>query len=1268
MEKSKFDTNFTLKYKYAKKLGVPVKYVLYKDEKYISLLTFIETRLQEESVVSVLEEVQPFLVNVTFREFIMIYYYIASQYDLDPKDILKSINDLIEQINIADENTFGSYSRNNEELDRYEATELSEDFKQWKKSYIQELAIDKEKLQKILTSQKILEETEPKPFTNPIIEELKLEFKPKLLDGSSINFEDAVGIFNDMIPSINVPYIQYNDSNGKKYYKVYEDINLNFENIIPSFGDTRKDNHIYFRVSILEDIKDIVDKENAKKNYITCKYDFTKNRNTLTVRGVPEKHKNIILSRLFETFQNLDLGPYREVDLKGDFTIPNVIFDFPVLHFLVFNDENEDLNLNSVFSSYIFIDETKSSTANRDILNIKFKTLDEEKEDDEDEEKPEEYSAYEGYNVPSSLTLNVSKKENYYNFRLTKVKNYDILKEFLEIFTRLVTIYESYREDVYSQLFLKVLPELEELKTNVLIQEVGKDKLSNLRKADPDIFQKDSNGYARLCSCERQPLIVDDDEEAEDWSNKTLEDGKKREIGNFPPRPEDLKVRYVCPDDDYPYPGLIKANVNVEEYPYIPCCAKNYSSKEKLIEDYYSEQKKSTNKSYKINTIKVLDWKRDGNIPLPIQNLLASFSADEKYEFGRIGTGRSTNSFIHAVMIALGQTTEDSTLYENLENYEQREIYCQSIREKLLNFSDLAIYSQETFDMEPLEIERLLKDQKIFLDPALFYRGIEELYDINIFVFKPEENDQKREPSIEIPRHKFCHIRQERLERRSVIILKHNGGDSEDLKYPQCELIINTGKIKDKEEEEIIKEEKKGRGRPKKEEKESKLIFESPQYDFGEDITRILFNSLEKYNKNYVFDFGENGNIKDLKIQTRLNPFSKVRYEEIFSNPIKIISQGIDNYGKARSFNFKIAQYELTAFVPPTQPLDVPLSKNGLIYIAKPKVVETIFGTPKKIIKEGYWYSIIDFEYGMFVPCETGSENLYPETPVHYNQRNDIIENPITKYRDMKKYFDIFMDLVIWGLRSNKVLNLKDFDNIPRYIQIVKSLDYNILPVNLLDYRLPEKQNFTYLYTIWPNYFTNNNKVKMTQTLYDKVMVYLKRYYIETDGLSLPPPKYLQGIFEYEWDFAQYINSRVIINQEKLDNWRKQRRQGISSEVQIYREIVKESLYKQEEPYLYLDEEKNRLYLIQNVRGGSKNKALFVAQNWNVEKFNLGFNISDNAIADFDNKIETIIYILDSSGKLVPKAQENITIQTTKYAQIYYNNATYNYSAMLPLI
>jgi hypothetical protein len=71
-----------------------------------------------------------------------------------------------------------------------------------------------------------------------------------------------------------------------------------------------------------------------------------------------------------------------------------------------------------------------------------------------------------------------------------------------------------------------------------------------------------------------------------------------------------------------------------------------------------------------------------------------------------------------------------------------------------------------------------------------------------------------------MPRHKFTHIRPNRLERDSIIIFKHSGGESEDLKYPQCELIFNSGKLKENITEDKEDVDKKGRGRPKKQEKE----------------------------------------------------------------------------------------------------------------------------------------------------------------------------------------------------------------------------------------------------------------------------------------------------------------------------------------------------------------------------------------------------------------------------------------------------------------
>jgi hypothetical protein len=68
---------------------------------------------------------------------------------------------------------------------------------------------------------------------------------------------------------------------------------------------------------------------------------------------------------------------------------------------------------------------------------------------------------------------------------------------------------------------------------------------------------------------------------------------------------------------------------------------------------------------------------------------------------------------------------------------------------------------------------------------------------MSIFLYFSPESDGNKDPSIEIPRHKFTHIRPDRPERDSIIVFKHSGGESEDLKYPQCELIFNSGKLKE---------------------------------------------------------------------------------------------------------------------------------------------------------------------------------------------------------------------------------------------------------------------------------------------------------------------------------------------------------------------------------------------------------------------------------------------------------------------------------------
>lgn len=1283
MEISEFDTSYTLRIKKAFESGIPYKYILYDEENYFTLFQFIEAELEEnKNLISIYRDADPYISDLNLKDFYMSYYLFVRE-SIDVETALQNINTLIADVNMDGEQNFGALEENNQEQASFKnVTEFLEDFQFWVVNFVEETKQNVKKYERLIKSQEILEQTVPIDIKTEsvIINQSRLEFKPKFVNiNSDITLEDGIEVFDQFIPSIDIPFVQYNDSLGKSYYKAFEDSSLNFDNIIPTTSEARKNNHIYFKVSVIRDIKDLKEEaETIKKNYKICIYNLEKNK--LIIKEVETGEKSIVIDRVKKAFKNIEVGDYKENNLKGEFYIPSLGFNFATLHYLVLNDNHRDKDgndedgLNGVFSNYVFIDETKNVVINssNNQISLKYKSLEKEEKDEEDEKDSED--VYVATN-PSSLTLRIRQNSSTFNF--LKAKNKEILDQFIKIFSRLASIYKTY-EDSVSDLFSDVIPELKTFKKTEVVSELIDEKVKNLRNAAPDVFLKGTVGYSRLCSCDHQPIIVSDEDEAKDWKNKTFIDKKEneekyRQIANFPPKKEESLFRFTCPTDERPYPYLVENNTeeNSEKYPYVPCCGKEDKIDE-FFNIYYKEstEKAKSYKSYEINTIKVLDYKRTGKVPVQVQNLLSSYTTDEKYEFNRIGSVRSVNSLIHCIMIALQDINDDATYYRNLNTNSEREEFCKTIRKKMITyFPDLNVYKQELYDISNEDIKLKLQDENEFLDPALYYRGLEELYNINIFVFTPEI-DGNKEPSIEIPRHKFTHIRPDRPARDSIIIFKHSGGESEDLKYPQCELIFNSGKLKESLVEKEEETDKKGRGRPKKQEKqlEAQAAYDKSEYFFGGNMTNILYTSLERFSKSYVFSFKTEQDSSS-KVQIRLNPYSSILYSDILRNPIKIISQYIDGYGKTRIVNIKLAQYKISLFIPPTQPFNV-ATTTEIYKVPTTEIVTTIFGEPKKTTKDGLWYSIIDYTYGLFVPCVTGASASIPEVPMLLK---NIIEKPkdeINNYRNIKKYYNLFENLLIWGLRSNGILNLKDLSKLNKYVKIVDNIDYSVGP-SILDRRLPENQNFSYLSNWWSNYFTKDNKVKMTSVLYDKIYKMLKRYYTLTDGLSLPPAKYLENVYEYEEDFTKYFNSRLIIGSDHLEMWRKQRKSNISSESIIYKDLTKKSLLTQEEPFLYMMESmtgESKIYLIQNIKTGSKLRASVICNNWIEKKYNLGYIVNDEEVEKIeDEKFETAIYVINPSYKIVYAAQENISTNTTEYIQLLYDTDGY-YHAMLPLV
>jgi hypothetical protein len=331
------------------------------------------------------------------------------------------------------------------------------------------------------------------------------------------------------------------------------------------------------------------------------------------------------------------------------------------------------------------------------------------------------------------------------------------------------------------------------------------------------------------------------------------------------------------------------------------------------------------------------------------------------------------------------------------------------------------------------------------------------------------------------------------------------------------------------------------------------------------------------YKKGIQFQF----NIYD-EIECREYPYSRIYWPDIF-NKFNLESQTIDSNGKTRSINMSIKdrnEIKITVYIPPSQPLNLPENEEN--YKTEYSYITHIFGTPTKEISDGLWYRVLDFDYGIFIPCETNSIENYPESPIKHNGE----VNNIINFRDTKKYSALLINCIIWGLRSNKVLNLDDYlDNYDKFIIVNKNVRPNIKPIKNKSY-ISDKGNFIYLNTIWPEYFTKDNKVQLYPELYDKMIRYLANYYKETDGLSLPPNPFLSNVFKYEWDFKQYDQNRILIGEELLLQWFKLKENEISYEIQIVKELTKDIIETETEiPFVY--EYQNRYYLIQYINATS---------------------------------------------------------------------------------
>lgn len=1231
---SKFDNTYTLKYKKVEELETPVKYIIYDDGNFIPIFDLIQSDID----ISLKDLYNRYGSEFGIRDFMNVYFYSLDGFK-PREEILDIINDFIDLYN----EDLSVEAKSKKQFDRYATFEEFEDvYNRWAVDYNKQLQFDKRQLTTIINVQKKLEEYEPQNIQaigkNPIVESASYILEPEIEIASDGGFgkakfqrvtkyiESSLIIFNDMKASFRVPFVQLNYGN-QKYFKVYE--SDTFRNIKELFNYISNDRENTFYFLVLNNLQQV--ESLTQSSYTLVKYSLSTNRITFSSEI---GQRDVILRNLQVCFRGFIFlsNKVKQYNLYGKMMIKNFSIDESCLYFLFWNEHEVGLE-EGVISTYFFIDESDDHTlAERTYIKIKYQDL--------TDEEPEVQSTVRN---SSSLTVTLKPEDKDIIVEFSKAANEKILNQFKEIFGRVLTIYKMLESEL--QTFLNGVVPIEtntELSTRkgrrVITKDIFEKKFKQLRaEADeltPGLFDKNKVGYTRRCDCKKQPIIVSD-KEADLWKDRVFTvkgETLPRQIGEFPPNSS--KFLYVCPSDEYPFPTVIE-NQNPDTskvYPYVPCCAEtdNINNSNSKYNNYdKTKEPGKTNRNYEISTMKKLDYSRIGDIPSIIQDLLNTENV-EPFKFKRFGIGQSINALIHCVMKAINDVN-----YVGFLNMEDKEKYCQNVRD---NIQELLphyhqVVSQECYDYTPGMIDREIKNKKEFFDSSKYYRILEELFQVNIFVFMVSRENKTEETILEVPKHMLTHIRNFRDDRKSIIVIKHMGGELESLPYPQYDLIFNTQELQ---------------------ETKKSVSDVKPIYLFDSQITSLMFKALKLYNSNFVF------NIEGENIESRFSPFSEVNWIKIFED-FELESQNIDSYGKLRSLNLKFRDIFLTVYMPPFQPLNLPISDK--VYKTEYTTILEIFGQPYSEIATGLWYSIIDFNHGVFIPCNTDSTETKPVDPVPI--KSSIKDNQIQIFREAEKYSKMLLQLIEWGLRSNKILNLSDYLS-KKDLYLVE--DTNVLsntkPIKLISY-VTEKGDFNYLNSIWPEYF-KGNRVHLYPSLYNKVVQFFERRYTETDGLSLAPNPYLNGVFEYEWDFISYPSNRVLIGYKNISLWLDIRSRNFNNEVQISTELTS-NLFANPEPFLYHDisgGDKRRMYLIQKVRDGNFNRALECGNQWRLNRYNPGYD------AELINRefIPHIIYSVTSGNNIDIESENDYQIGRGEKSFVMVLRVDFNYyAAMLQL-
>lgn len=1088
-----------------------------------------------------------------------------------------------------------------------------------------------------------------------------------------VNFEEGIDIFAQSILSEEVPYLVYLDRAKVKYTRIYfQDYNHDYARDIVDPDLVLKANQLYLK---LVDSKVQIVKYDLRNNELSFEIPYTDDL---------ENDKKRIINKVAQVFPSLILSESREA--KSRISMEFEIYDFPDYDESIFlQDLLTDIGNGGMIPLIFYLSESIKPVALKNQFDIGYrdyladysqrlsnpgltgKELIElhsvlTRRELEREVQVESSEIFEAMKKKTKRYIPTPSKKIQY-FHVTVIGNgYDEIAKFRELLYLIMGAMNkrTQTEAIYELFFRDMKDPREQLLTSSApSKKVGKgrkgrDRIQELQDKAPEIF-KDVPYTTSAQKLSDQPTIINEEDirEASEFEHEGITYTKDvydftykgenytREVLDFPYFPRGRNkttLHLVCLDEEQPFPG-VKENkyVNRDVYPFLPKC---YSKSQ------IDPPKKTTKTALK----NFFEWRDKGET--------AVISAPEETGGGKtfttlklLGVGDrgdlplDLSAVLQADFVRKGAApigSPDAVIYcieKALGEGKTR-----TTREMILEAINPIVMKQELYDLNEEEIIEAFNNE--WLDPERFYRALEEYYQINLYVFTIPKTGKVK---LELPRHRYYHSRHYR-ERTTVLILKHWGTerDAYNLKFPHCELISGDKTV---------------------------------------DVNKICYNLILQGSST-------------LEIIDNFRFFKNVNYqvdlEAIFSK-VNLEYQWIDSVGKCRAITFEVAGKEATIFLPPSQPLNLPMMndfeslKLDYPYADALKLFSIEPTGYSRSVNDGVigiWYPLFGIPNGIYFPVK--SKLLRLNLPSYTDIVPSLTLNLTDRTRRLERTNNKLIQILQWiyvmlKRQFNAFARVEDFEEyLTVDVQEIDDADYyelDRIPRKLPDYQeLKMKMNNLFKFLRDNSNLVNENGIRIYSEYYkQKVMVmlrnydvYLERLYSEFERKKISPiPRYIEDYYQNGIDFYNYETPKIYsFVEDEFDNWFKtlNHEENNIFSFKIY-DKYEAGMKKRREAYFlrFFD----NIYLVQNVRDDSFNTCLFVSQTWMEEKINLGYN-AVGRLADEERNY--VIFGYDPSGKIEPIDDQRINKEQAYHRLLYFGTkaeyetqSTENYAAILKL-